>query len=423
MAKAKKENNNNQNTVHNLKKSQKESTNNVTDEWSKIKEDSIASIVGLVASYEKTRKNASSMEYERNKTLDKTAKDPEKIEDVSKGLLELQKQNGEKDATITALRIEIDHLKNKGNDKIPATAKSYKEITTENDQLKGKVTELMTMVADLEKERTKLKKEIFDLNDDVINSLVAERDEQVEMKFKYMDQLKECQRRIKELEEERESRKSELKMHNDASNCGGEAVVSTDERIETRSATLNTNNDESTTNASDLPSPASSLDSGVGMDIFTNHIASFKIDMERKIENMIEEKLNLKHRLMSTSESFEKPMSSSQISQIIPEQYARDFEREREKNVIIHGLEEDEGTDEEKLNEIFRTTNSIYNPTSMFRLGTKSTNKIRPIMLRMKTISDKEEFMSKLWMLKHAKMQYRKLSITHDYTQEERMVI
>ena len=96
MAKAKKENNNNQNTVHNLKKSQKESTKNVTNEWTKIKEDSIASIVGLVASYEKTRKNASSMECERNKTLDETAKDPEKIEDVSKGLLELQKQNGEK---------------------------------------------------------------------------------------------------------------------------------------------------------------------------------------------------------------------------------------------------------------------------------------------------------------------------------------
>ena len=175
------------------------------------------------------------------------------------------------------------------------------------------------------------KKEIFDLNDDVINSLVAERDEQVEMKFKYMDQLKECQRRIKELEEERESRKSELKMHNgDASNCGGEAVVSTDERIETRSATLNTNNDESTTNASDLPSPASSLDSGVGMDMLTNHIASFKV------ENMIEEKLNLKHRLMSSSESFEKPMSSSQISQIIPEQHARDFEVEREKKKCYH---------------------------------------------------------------------------------------
>ena len=122
--------------------------------------------------------------------------------------------------------------KNKEHDKIPATvtAKSYQEITTENEQLRGKVTELMTIVADMEKERTKLKKEIFDLNDDVINSLVAERDEQVEMKFQYMDQLKECQRRIKEFEEERENRKSELKMHNseDAPNCGNGAVVLTE---------------------------------------------------------------------------------------------------------------------------------------------------------------------------------------------------
>ena len=38
-------------------------------------------------------------------------------------------------------------------------------------------------------------------------------------------------------------------------------------------------------------------------------------------------------------------------------------------------------------------------------------------------ISDKEEFMSKLWMLKYIRMKFKKLSITHDYTQNERKII
>ena len=144
MAKAKKENNNNQNTVHNLKKSQKESTKNVTDEWSKIKEDSIASIVGLVASYEKTRKNASSMECKRNKTLDETAKDPEKAEGVSMRLVESQKQNGEKDATIMALRIEIDHLKKRVADQ----DETIDDLVGDRDEAYDEVYRLKLKLAD-----------------------------------------------------------------------------------------------------------------------------------------------------------------------------------------------------------------------------------------------------------------------------------
>ena len=59
----------------------------------------------------------------------------------------------------------------------------------------------------------------------------------------------------------------------------------------------------------------------------------------------------------------------------------------------------------------------------MFRLGAKITGKIRPIMIRMKKISDKQEFMSKLWMLKNIRTKFKKLSITQDYTQDERKII
>ena len=60
---------------------------------------------------------------------------------------------------------------------------------------------------------------------------------------------------------------------------------------------------------------------------------------------------------------------------------------------------------------------------NMYRLGVKQPDKIRPILLRMQTISDKAEMMSKLWMLKHARINLKKLSITNDYTLNERKII
>ena len=44
-------------------------------------------------------------------------------------------------------------------------------------------------------------------------------------------------------------------------------------------------------------------------------------------------------------------------------------------------------------------------------------------MLRMQTATDKEEFMSNLWMLKQLQTKFKKLSITHDYTKDERKAI
>ena len=77
-------------------------------------------------------------------------------------------------------------------------------------------------------------------------------------------------------------------------------------------------------------------------------------------------------------------------------------------------------TDKEHIDEIFKTTNTESCPIAFYRLGSKRPDANRPIMLRMRTISEKEEFMSKLWMLGQLK---KKLSITHDYTIDERKVI
>ena len=44
-------------------------------------------------------------------------------------------------------------------------------------------------------------------------------------------------------------------------------------------------------------------------------------------------------------------------------------------------------------------------------------------MLRMKNKEEKEEFMSKLWMLKNVRSRFKNMSITNDYTLEERNMI
>ena len=69
----------------------------------------------------------------------------------------------------------------------------------------------------------------------------------------------------------------------------------------------------------------------------------------------------------------------------------------RERNIVIHGLEEEtEMTEKERIDKIFIVTNTESCPIAFYRLGSKKPDANRPIMLRMQTVSEKEEFMSKL---------------------------
>ena len=45
------------------------------------------------------------------------------------------------------------------------------------------------------------------------------------------------------------------------------------------------------------------------------------------------------------------------------------------------------------------------------------------MMVRMTNKEEKEQFMSKLWMLKNARTRFKSMSITNDYTLEERDMI
>ena len=66
-----------------------------------------------------------------------------------------------------------------------------------------KLKESTKTIKKMEEERVKLEDEIKDLNDDVINSLVADRDEILKSKFTYIDKLEEYTRTMKKTNEER----------------------------------------------------------------------------------------------------------------------------------------------------------------------------------------------------------------------------
>ena len=73
------------------------------------------------------------------------------------------------------------------------------------------------------------------------------------------------------------------------------------------------------------------------------------------------------------------------------------------------------------VRELFDTVGVEHHPTTLaHRLGSKSANKIRPIKITLESYERKSELLSKLWKLKNGLEKFRKISITEDFTQEER---
>ena len=94
---------------------------------------------------------------------------------------------------------------------------------------------------------------------------------------------------------------------------------------------------------------------------------------------------------------------------------------QRELNVIVHGIKEDGARTNDTVAELFGTLELKHQPTTLAnRLGSKSSDKSRPILITMESHQRKRELMSKLWKLKHGPDKFQKISVTEDFTQEER---
>ena len=154
-----------------------------------------------------------------------------------------------------------------------------------------------------------------------------------------------------------------------------------------------------------------STDSGVGLHSLTQLI-------DDRVNLMIDAKLNVSER---TPPGTKLVSSEDRIASLTPE--CTRLIKEREQNIIVHGLEEGEISDTQLIKDNFEATDTQQEVSLINRLGPKRDGKTRPLMVRMKNKEEKEKFMSKLWMLKNSRTRFKSMSITNDYTIEERHMI
>lgn len=104
---------------------------------------------------------------------------------------------------------------------------------------------------------------------------------------------------------------------------------------------------------------------------------------------------------------------------------------QRRNNVIIHRLEESGATGEDQkrtddtnaalklINEVLQVSCGMSNIKRIFRIG-KDTGKGRPLLIEFRDGLIKNQVLEALYKLKNAEDRFRKISVTHDMTKEER---
>ena len=93
----------------------------------------------------------------------------------------------------------------------------------------------------------------------------------------------------------------------------------------------------------------------------------------------------------------------------------------RSKNIIIHGIAEADPSDDTNIiKELTSVLDCGVTPSSIIRVGKKKEQGSRPLKIIMSTVNDKECIMGSLGKLKNAPDNLRRISVTDDYTQEER---
>ena len=170
-------------------------------------------------------------------------------------------------------------------------------------------------------------------------------------------------------------------------------------------------------------------------------INEFKDVMGALIDEKLEKKLEkIEQHTTQAKKSFAEAVSGGNLNLNtiqVAMQDAKNNERvietervKREKNIILHGITEFDGTFEEIKEQEHDYVKSLLDiigvkskPEYIGRIGKKLNERTRPIKLAMKTSQEKDEIMSRLVNLKNAEDKYRKINIKDDYTLQERLLV
>ena len=135
----------------------------------------------------------------------------------------------------------------------------------------------------------------------------------------------------------------------------------------------------------------------------------------------------MKHNLKTNAEppNFRRILQESKN-----EELAQRKERDaRASNIIIFNLPENNETAESKkddleiVKELLVAIEVTSLPESVIRLGKPNETKARPIKIIMSNQDDKELIMCSVTKLKDGPEKFKRISITEDYTPEERLAI
>jgi len=161
-----------------------------------------------------------------------------------------------------------------------------------------------------------------------------------------------------------------------------------------------------------------------------------KAEREEAIKNTIEEKEEVWTTIVSKKVDKELKLVNEKVK-IVEEKMKIHEEENRQKelkknNIIIHRMAESTGAEDEKKNEDRKAMISLINDIlkvpcegkdikKIFRLGKmKDSGSERPILIEFQEGTMKNAVLENLSKLRQAEEKYRKISVTHDMTTNER---
>ena len=300
--------------------------------------------------------------------------------------------------------------------------KGTKEKSTKKI-VNNKENDVMT----LKKEIENLKKKVAE-QEETIDFLVLERNEESEEVYKLRLMLADIWNipdnpfRIREVIDRTTRLSEEQKTYNETAKEGHENQDRKDSGIRLNEGQVSyCDAGKEAETIQDTRSTEIAVDSGIDIQslgkLIDERVAAA---MDAKFEKRVESKTNDIDR--NSSSEFTKIIYTNK-NEINDANMVSD---RRELNIIIHGVNEENeiGNDEIYMRQLFNMLEVGYsNHPNMCRLGTKNNVKPRPIKITMDDINHKEELMRNLGKLKFKERIFKRISVTEDYTVDERKEI
>ena len=301
---------------------------------------------------------------------------------------------------------KIQHLENEGKGFINASK-------SDADKEKEKESQIHSL------------KETIDTKEEIIKHMIEEivetSDERDNLRIKYEDalmQLAAANEKIENLENENEGLKKEVytltENVKDVKHANDKELACTYNPIGESQ-----NDTKLNTTSSDTDEKVYLADSGIDISSLTkliddrveaklrHHVAPFISNSEEEIVEAI----------------YAGKSHPSQPNSYTP-QYDRETNENRDMNLIIHGINEGEQNDQHYLPKFLDILGvNQESVQASHRLGRKSCEKRRPLKVVMRSVKEKEDLMSRLGRLRTAEDKFRKVSVTDDYTEDERREI